>query len=117
MATEITENAIEESTYVFTVTFTDEDDNAVIPNTITWSLTDNGGTAINSRTDVSVSVPAAAIEITLSGDDLAIQAAEVNSRTVRRRLIVEATYDSDLGSDLPLNGVAVFKIENLVKIT
>lgn len=116
MATEITTNAIEKSTYVISVSFTDEDDQAVIPDTIVWSLTNDSGDVINSRDQVSVTTTAATVEITLSGNDLAMQTAEVGFPTVRRRIIIEATYDSSLGNDLPLKSEAIFLIENLTKV-
>ena len=116
-ATELTTNAIEKSTYVISVSFTDEDSQAVIPDTIAWSLTDDVGSVINSRDQVTVSPTASTIKITLSGLDLAIQTGETGFATVRRRVVIEATYDSSLGNDLPMKKEAVFKIENLNKVT
>lgn len=108
--------AREESTLVITCAFTDEDGDAVIPSAITWSLTDADGTEINSRTDVAVAVPASSINVVLSGNDLAIQSGET-ADIVWRYFIVEAVYDSDLGSDLPLKDQVAFKLQNLKKIS
>jgi hypothetical protein len=108
--------AVEESTAKITVSFTDEDDQAVIPNTINWSLTDVNGTEINGRTDVVVSSPASTITLGLSGDDLAIQAGETGDY-VYRVFTVKATYNSSLGADLPLNDSLKFGLKNLVAVT
>jgi len=115
MTTALTTTAEEESTYVITAAFEDEDGDAVTPDSITWSLTDNDGSIINGREDVSIAVPAASNDIVLSGDDLAIQSSE--SGTARRWLILEAVYDSDIGANLPLKDDAVFVITDLKKVT
>jgi len=103
-------NAIEDSTYVVTAAFTDEDGNDVTPNTVTWTLTTTNGTVINSRQDVS-ETPGTSVDIVLSGDDLAI-----GSNGQHRILTVEATYDSSYGTDLPLKARCSFKIESLVAV-
>lgn len=107
MVSKITTKAPENGTYIFVVTFTDEDSVSTIPTALTWSLTDRYGNIINSREDVSIT-PAATINIVLSGDDLLLSKPHDNVRI----LLIEGTYDSDLGSDLPLRGEAVFEIEN-----
>jgi len=111
--------AREESTLVIQTSFTNEDGEAETPLTLTWTLTDENGTVINSREDVEVSSPAASNDIVLSGDDLSMLAAEVTAGdiTVERRFLVEATYNSDLGADLPLKDVVRFQIRNLVGVT
>lgn len=116
MTTLIKTKAKEGSTYIITCAFTDEDDNAVIPDSIVWSLTDADGTVINSREDVAVETPASSIDIVLSGDDLQILTTEEPSKSVGRRIIVEAVYESDAGSSLPLKDEAAFVLENLTKI-
>lgn len=102
----------EQSTVVFTVTFTDEDGQSVVPNTIIWSLVTMAGEVVNSREDVAVSVPAASIDIVLTGDDLA-----VTSDNSQRALVIEATYDSAAGNDLTLKEQAVFAIDNLLHVS
>jgi len=114
MITEIATHATEKSTYSVTVSFTDEAGDAVTPNSITWTLTDKDGTVINSRQDVSVT-PATSVTITLSGDDLALQSGEVGG--VVRVLTISATYDSDLGSNLPLKSEARFIVDDLKSVT
>ena len=111
MPTNLSDRACESSTYIVTATFTDEDGDSVIPDSITWTLTDKKGNVINSREDVEVSSPATAVDIVLSGDDLA-----VTSTGTLRILTVEAVYDSDAGLDLPLKDEARFHITDLKNI-
>jgi len=104
-------NAIEESTYIITITFRDEDGNAVVPNELTWSLTNESGVAINSRTDVAIATPAASVDVVLSGDDL--------TQTPAGTFLVftiEGTYDSDAGANLPLKDQAKFHVDNLIAV-
>ena len=103
----------EESTGGIDCAFEDEEDADVVPGSIAWTLTDLSGTVINSREQVAVAVPAASVTITLSGDDLALQSAEANREKVKRRFLVEAVYDSDLGDNLPLKASCEFSIRNL----
>lgn len=112
MATNLTVNATERSTYVITAAFTDEDGAAVVPNAITWTLTDTIGTVINSRDGVAVAVPASSIDIVLSGADLAVG----GYNSPLRIFTIEATYNSALGNDLPLTGAAQFSIEALAGV-
>ena len=105
--------AVEKSTYFPVASFFDEDGNAEDVKTLTWTLTDILGNIINEREDVEVTNPSSVETIVLSGDDLALFA---NDR-LRRIITFNATYDSDLGSDLPLNGAAEFTIVQLVSIT
>lgn len=102
--------AIEKSTYVITVSFTDENGAAVTPDAgLNWSLTDMNGNYINSRQDVVIS-PATSVNVVLSGDDLKLTGAKDSGRRV---LTVQGTYDSTLGSDLPLKGETQFDITDL----
>ncbi len=85
--------------------FTDRAGDSVVPTSIKWSLTDNGGNIINSRNDVVVT-PAASVEITIDGTDtLALEGVENE-----RHFTIKAIYDSTEGSDLPLNDGASFLI-------
>ncbi len=110
----LTDEAIEESTYIVTVAFTDEDDDAVIPNApLVWTLTDMAGNVINSREDVSIT-PASSIDIVLSGDDLEV----FDDGGLDNRLVtVQGTYNSDAGNNLPLKDEVVFPIRRLVVVT
>jgi hypothetical protein len=107
----ISEKAREKSTFVIGLEFFDENGDYVVPNSITWKLTDENALVINSRT-AETETPDSAIDIVLSGNDLAI-AAGITSRV----LLVQAPYDSSLGSGLPNNEEYTFEIDDLVNIT
>jgi len=115
MPTQLTDYAVEKSTFAVQAAFTDEDDDAVVPDSITWSLCDPDGTIINSRQDVSVSSPASTTTIVLSGDDLQLLDQDNDYET--RYLEISAVYDSDIGQNLPLNDRAEFRVINLKSIT
>ena len=101
------ETATEQSSFKITVTFYDESGNAVAPDTMAWTLTDEGGSVVNSRTDVSISSPASTESILLEGDDLAVDG---NSK-VKRIVTFQGTYTSaEFGADLPLKDESVFTI-------
>ena len=104
--------AREEGTFTIPVSFTDEDDLAVTPNTITWSLSKTDGTIVNEREDVNVAVPGSTVNITLQGDDLAIS----DDEDVVRILTIEIDYDSSIGSGLPQNARDTFRIIPLSQI-
>ena len=108
--------AIEQSTYIITVSFFDEAEAAEDVKTLVWTLTDTLGNIINSRDQVEVSNPTSEESIVLSGDDLAIFDDEPSASEGKRLFTVEATYDSDLGSDLPLKGEANFTVVDLTAI-
>ena len=106
-------SAVEESTFISKIWFRDEDDTAISPKTMTWSLQDSKGNYINSREDVSVSDPEDTEYIVLSGDDLAITQA-----TGRRRVLtVKITYDSaTYGNDLPIIQSGSFVLNNQLDV-
>jgi hypothetical protein len=115
MATALTVTPVEEGTLGVTADFYDDAGSAVTPTSMTWTLTDENGTIINSREDVAVGALAASITITLSGDDLLILS---SSDEGLRYITFEGTYDSTaLGSGLPIKAVASFYIENLIVVT
>ena len=116
MAELISTIAMEEGTYVVTLSFTDETGQAVAPSAATWTLTDNAGTVINSRDTVTISSPATTVNIVLSGDDLAVQSGETGYY-LERRILVEATYSSNLGTDLPMKWEGAFNVKNLTAVT
>lgn len=114
MATTITVRPAEKGTAKVTVgTFTDEatPPSAVTPLTITWTLTDLAGTVINLRAAVVVT-PAPTVSFLLTGEDLAIPAADS-----RRALTISWTYNSTLGSGLTGREQALFSIEQFVGVT
>jgi predicted NAD/FAD-dependent oxidoreductase len=104
--------ANEEGTYVITAVFKDHDGNLVAPITAKWTLTDPDGAVINSRNEVVISSPASSEQILLTADDLAT----ISGNIIHRILTIEATYNSTLGSNLPLNESVSFIIDNLIKI-
>ena len=108
--------AIEKSTYIITVSFFDEADSAEDVKTLVWTLTDTSGNIINDRDQAEVSNPSSVESIVLSGDDLAIFDNEPSATKGKRLFTAEATYDSDLGDDLPLKGEANFTVVDLTAI-
>ena len=112
----LTVHAAEKSTYIVVATFKDEDGTLVIPNSITWTLTDEIGTIINARENVAIGTPASTINIVLSALDLAMQTSET-AGTIGRVVTVNAVYNSTLGSNLPLKGEVKFYIDNLLKVS
>jgi hypothetical protein len=115
MTTTLATHAKEQSTYSISASFTDEDDEAVAPKTLSWTLTDISGTVINERENVNIPSPSASEDIVLSGADLALQSNESTQGV--RVFTVEGTYDSDAGSDLPLNDEIRFIVDGLVAVS
>lgn len=111
MATVLTTQAIERSTYPVTVIFYDENGDVVSPNSgLTWTLTDGNGNVINNRSTVSITA-AGTVTVVLSGADLDMDDGN------ERFLLLEGTYTGDLGADLPLKDQARFYITNLVGVS
>jgi hypothetical protein len=110
MPARATDYAVEGSTFAITVSFKDEDGSAVTPSAITWSLYNTSGAVVNSRQAVAVAAPSSTITIVLSGNDLALESESASSE--RRRLLVSATYNSDLGSGLTMADSFEFKVLN-----
>ena len=113
MPTTLALKAVEESTYVVNAAFTDEDGDPVTPNDVAWSLYDRDGTVINSRSGVSLT-PDTAVDIVLQGDDLQITGTEDDGV---RKLTLVGTYDSSLGSSLPLTDEVTFTVGDLVGVS
>lgn len=115
MASILSTKAKEESTYIITATFTDEDGNSVTPTSLSWTLTNIDGTVMNSRSAVSISTASlsGSMNIVLSGEDLSM---ESTSSTETRIFTVEGTYNSSLGTGLPIKDNIKFKIEQLRSI-
>jgi hypothetical protein len=111
-------HATEKSTYVIDISFFDEANNPVVPQTGVWSLTDKLGTVINSRSSVTIPSLAAIKTLVLSGADLALQTAEAAAglTIVKRVVTVEWTYNSTLGTGLPGKAEVIFFLDNMVKV-
>lgn len=102
-----TKKAVEGSTFILTASFFDEDEVEVTPNAgMVWTLTNGRGVVVNNREDVDV-VEDTSVDIVLQGDDLMIEDGRY------RILTLEGTYNSDLGSNLPLKDQVIFEIHNL----
>jgi hypothetical protein len=108
------ELAREQATYVVDVSFTDEAGAPVTPTAAAWTLTDDRGIVVNGRDAVAITGLAATVSVLLSGDDLALDSVLYNG--VRRELLVEYTYDSDLGSGLPGKDALTFDIQPLAGV-
>lgn len=91
------------------VSFEDEDGADETPTAIAWSLYDEDGDIVNSRTAVAIEVPATTNYITLNGTDLALPA----SAKPRRTLYVDATYDSTYGNGQHLIDTLEFMIKQV----
>ena len=115
MPTTLTTPAIEESTFAIVASFTDDAGASVVPNSgLVWSLYKVVGgveTVVNSRSTVAITA-AASVTIVLSGSDLALAAGESATRYV----VIEGTYNSSLGSNLPLKEQVRFSILRLVGV-
>jgi hypothetical protein len=109
------EAAHEGGTFAIDVSFTDELGADVIPKAgLNWSLVkEDGVTIVNNREEVVITSPAATVTIVLSGVDLALDSGKLVSW---RYLVVEGTYDSSLGSNLPLKDHVKFPIVNIAKV-
>ena len=115
MPTELSSTAIvEKSTIVIRASFSDEDGTPEAPGTLSWTLTTSAGVIVNSREDVEVVSPTANEDIVLYGDDLAILGTTDNRIRI---LTLQGTYDSVLGSNLPINDSCTFMIQDLVAVS
>lgn len=112
MATEITwlDDVMERSTRIVTVDLVDEDGNAVTPKSANFTLTDGNGALVNSRDAVPITPLASTLNVVLEGDDL-VAGATLEERT--RCVVIEGTYDSSHGSDLPINSACKFLVIDL----
>jgi hypothetical protein len=103
--------ATEGGSIVIVAAFTDEDGNSVVPNSVTWTLTDGGGTVINSREDIVVT-PDVSVDIILSGDDLPWSGSyPTDDNTLY--MLIQSEYDSTLGSNIPQNQEVEITVKNL----
>ena len=103
--------AVEKSNIFIDKVFSDEDDASVVPNNITWKLTDGGGVVINDRTSVSVT-PAASITILLYGDDLPWEGTNPDD-TYSIYLLIEGEYNSTIQNNIPFKEETEIIVRNL----
>ena len=102
--------AKEGSSFGIQIDFEDEEGTALAPTTLTWSLVDEDNAIVNSRQDVSITTPSSTEVIVLSGDDLIAVENEEGIHT-HLWLVIQGTYTSDLGIDLPFKDQVRFSVE------
>ena len=90
----------EGNTVVIPCSFFDENGNAVVPTSIIWSLSDDNGNIVNFRLDQKIAVPAASVNIVLSGSDVMRMVFD----DLIRYLKVSGTYNSSNGTGLTVAG-------------
>ena len=78
--------ADDKSTFVISCAYKDHNGDAVTPNSANWSLFDDAGNTINSRSSVSIATPSTSNDVFLSGDDLAYTDGD------KRRFLLEFVY-------------------------
>jgi hypothetical protein len=100
----ILDPVLDKGTIIIPVAFLDEDNVAMIPVSITWTLRDEDGDIVNGR-DAVVVTPASTINIVLSNADLVYEAP-----TSQRILRVDAIYNGAYGNGLTLPDYAKFTI-------
>lgn len=98
------EPVLDGNTKVVAVSFFDEANVAMIPTTVNWSLYDEDGVIVNSRSNVSIS-PASTVNIVLSGADTLFV-----SPASQRILVVNAIYTGVYGVGLPLKDYFKFTV-------
>ena len=98
----------ERGTAIFTMTFTDENGDVVVPSSSAWQLMKTDGTIVNNRDFANCSF--SGTTVVLSGDDLQL----FESDDKKRIFAIEASYDSTAGSNLPLVDEVQFKINPLL---
>ena len=109
MTTSISIKPAEKGTAVVTLSFQDEDGNAVVPTSLAWQLMKSDGTVINGRTFAAGSFTGTTI--VLKDDDLAIWG---SSDSGYRALSIKGVYTSSAGSNLSLTGECKFVIDRLL---
>lgn len=103
----------EESTLVVLCEFLDEDGLAVTPTSASWTLTDEDGNVVNSRSAVALSPSVGSATVVMTGADLAM----TPGHNGKRKLLVEALYNSTRGTGLYLKKEYAFSITNLVGVS
>src|SRR6056297_363205 len=112
MSQSISVKPTEKGTLVVTISPTDEDNTSLSFGDLTnpqWQLMRHDGAVINERTFDNSSM--SSLEVVLQGDDLAIFG---GSDSGIRYFSFQATYNSTLGSNLPLHDECSFSIERLL---
>ena len=105
-------HARERGTFHIVIELTDEADDAIVPVSCVWTLTDMDGNVINGRSAVVV-VSQTSMPVTLSGADLAIIAGQTNERL----FLAEYVYNSTYGVNQAGKEEATFIIDNLKAVS
>ena len=106
----LTEVSAEEgSSFLFDISFTDENGDTVAPLQAAWTLSDMQGNVINKREQVEILNPTGNDTVVLSGNDLQLS----YNADERRIFTVEALYDStELGYSIPIRNWIQFTVNN-----
>jgi len=99
----------ESSTLKVTASFTDESGAAVTPTAVSWTLTDSVKNVVNARQAVALTA-AASITFALTANDLAL----VGYVGAERVLLLEWSYTSTLGTNLPGKAQLLFNIVDIL---
>lgn len=106
-------SVIEKSTLILSVAAFDENGSATVASGVVWSLTDEDGTPINARSDVSVPGSGSAFSIVFSGLDTLLETlkADGTSDDGERIVVVKGFYNSpSAGNGLSIVGKFLFRI-------
>jgi hypothetical protein len=96
------ENILEGGTLKLTLAWFDDTGSAVTPTSASYTLREaKTGAIVNSRSDVAISSLSTTNDVVLSGDDLT---------PGRKKLYVDAAYNSAAGTGLPLRSVVEFVV-------
>ena len=114
MKATLTTSAHPNGSYQITSAFTDEDGDAVTPETgLTWTLKDDKGDVVNSRTAVAMT-EAASIETWLTGADLASQGVEDNGLRV---FSLDGQIITDGPTTVDIDSAVIFPIDVLLPVS
>jgi hypothetical protein len=114
MPTHLNTKAVEESSYVVTVSCKNATGGKVTPNSCKWKLLDEDGNHVNSRVLTTISAAlSTAMKIVLSSNDLALP----DSQKPRRKVVIIAKYTGNEGTSLPLTDEVTFDIVGVQGIT
>jgi hypothetical protein len=111
MAINVRKTVNEDGTIVFDVSFFDEDGIACTPASAAWTLYDDNGVIINSRSAVAIAPLADVVHLVLSGNDCQTLGA---SDSLERILYLAWTYNSTLGAGLPATEEILFKVKETI---
>jgi hypothetical protein len=107
--TQLSVRAKENGTYLITAVLRDEDGELAVPESLSWTLTDDAGTVMNGRLNVPIEPPDSMVEILLFGGDLLTPVRKDAALVVTLR----GTYNSTRGL-LPLVEDVRFIVENVL---